>query len=365
MKKIIIMGLLLVPIMVMGQSMKRNAKIIRGTIVQQSFSLEDDDNSMSELSFPIQVIWPVNPDLNLQLVTTPANASYGDYSMGGLSDTYMKSTYLFAEKKGMVGLGLGLPTGATELDSEQQLISSIISTNVLRFQLPVYGQGFTVNLGLAYAQPVNEKMVVGGGLSYVFRGKYKPVENSVAGYNPGDQFAINLGADYLLNEQMKLYFDIVYNLYMADQSERDGDIFNSGSKMCFNVGFLMNTDFYMLLVNGVFRQKGKNEFLYGSELIAESENSNGPQAELDATLRYGINEKMAALGFAVIRAYGENGYKSGDAALFGLGGGADYVVSPKVTIDGALKFYFGRMGGGSAARSLSGFEFLLGFTMRQ
>jgi len=358
----ILVFILLFPCLVWGQKRARsksNQRIIRGTVINQSFAVEDVDEKMTELSFPIQVLWPVNPDLSLQVFGVYGSSQYGDYKLSGLSDIYVKTNYLFMNKKAMVGLGFGVPTGVTEMNDEQFMMARMLSNNALRFQLPVFGRGFSSNFGVCFAHPASKKITIGGGFSYIYRAGYKPVEDSYDNYNPGDVFELNLGSDIQIQEDKKLFVDFLYTLYLKDKI-RDRESFGAGAKLGLEIGFLMNMELITVLANATFRQKSKNEFWTGSSLEAEMKNSNGPQFEFDSTVRYLVNEQTGAMGFAILRAFGENEYRTGDAAIFGLGGGFDYLVSPQLVVDAAVKYYFGRLGGGSNALSINGLEILFG-----
>ena len=65
---------------------------------------------------------------------------------------------------------------------------------------------------------------------------------------------------------------------------------------------------------------------------------------------------MGALAILELRAYGENEYKTNDAAVFGIGGGIDYTASKAFTVNGGIKVLFGRLGGGNKAKGLTGYE---------
>lgn len=359
----IVMAWLLVPALVFSQmtaNSGKNYKMIRSNVAFQNFKVENLKDPVSEFTFPIQIIWPINPEFTLQIAHTPASAQFGTYRLSGLSDTYIKGTYLFLNKKGLVSLGLGLPTGVTELEATQFYVSQFLNSTALRFQLPVFGQGFTGNLGICMAHQVNDKLTLGGGANYILRNKYKPVQNSYPDYNPGDVVGVNVGADFQVRENAKLFCDLVYTIYFPDQL-RGRETFGAGAKLNLEVGTLVNYELITVMANACFRQRGKNEYYTGTALEPESKNSNGPQVEFDGTVRYALNEQTGALGYAILRAHGENEYRSGDAAVFGIGGGLDSKITAQFMVNLGFKGYFGRIGGGSAAQSLSGFELFFGW----
>ncbi len=342
-----------------GARSDANQRKIRTTIVYQQYQVEKAGVPTTELSVPIQLFWPVSPDLNILLINTPALSQYGEYELSGLSDIYVKTNYLFLNKKALLGIGLGLPSGQTELTKSEFVMAQLLSNNVLRFQLPVFGQGFGANIGFCFAHSMSDNFNVGFGLTYIFRSKYKPVEDSFDDFDPGDIFSLNGGVDFKAQKNMKIYFDIVHTLYLKDKI-RGRETFGSGSKLSIEAGFFYQQEMYSILANANLRQRGKNEYWTGTSLEPESKNSNGPQLEFDGTFRYFLNEQTGALGFAVLRAYGENDYRTGDAAIGGLGVGIDHALSTQFTVDAGLKFYFGRLGGGKNAKGITGYEFLVG-----
>ncbi|MBN2088744.1 hypothetical protein JW964_03985 [candidate division KSB1 bacterium] len=363
MRKLIIF-IVLFPCLVWSQKGARpdaNQRKIRTTMVYQQYTVEGIGNPISEISVPIQFFWPVNSDLNILLINTPGLSQYGEYELSGLSDLYVKTNYLFLNKKALFGIGLGLPSGQTELTKSEFVMAQLLSNNALRFQLPVFGQGFSGNFGLCFAHPMNDNFNIGFGLTYVFRSKYKPVEDSFDDFDPGDIFSLNAGVDFNVQKNIKIYLDVLYTLYFKDKI-RSRQTFGAGSKLSIEAGFLYRQELYSILAYANLRQRGKNEYWTGTSLEPESKNSNGPQLEFDGTFRYVLNEQTGALGFAVLRAYGENEHRSGDAAIGGLGIGIDHALSMQFTVDAGLKFYFGRLGGGKNAKGITGYEFLVGGT---
>ncbi len=361
----LIIFILIFPYLVWSQQGARadaNQRKFRSTLVYQQYSIEGVGTPISEFSFPIQLFWPVNSDLNILLINTPALSQYGKYELSGLSDVFIKTNYLFLNQKAMLGIGLGLPAGQTELTKSEFMMAQLLSNNALRFQSPVFGQGFSGNLGLCFAYPVNENFNIGGGVTYIFRSKYKPVKDSFDDFDPGDIISINAGFDFNIQKNIKIYLDILHTLYFKDKI-RNRQTFGAGTKTSLEAGFLFHQELYSILANANLRQRGKNEYWTGTSLEPESKNSNGPQLEFDGTFRYVLNEQTGALGFAVLRAYGENEKRSGDAAIVGLGGGIDYTISAQFTIDGGCKFYYGRLGGGKNAVGITGYDFQVGATV--
>ncbi|MBN1350510.1 hypothetical protein JXJ21_13930 [candidate division KSB1 bacterium] len=364
MKRFLIIALLMFPFAVSSQyysTIGQRKRIFRTSLVTQSYSVENVDQSIMQVTGPTELFYPVSSNFTVQIMNTPGMATYGDSAISGLSDTYIRANYTFLDNKMLIGLGVGVPSGTNELDANEFDMSKVLSTDAFRFRLPVFGQGFTVGSGFAYAHPLSEKFVTGFGVNYVFRAKYNPIKNSVDNYDPGDQISTSVGLDVAVTDNSKLTFDLLYTYYLADKI-RGREQFASGSKVCVSAGYLMQAKLWTFYFSGVLRQKGKNETWAGTSLKPEVKNSNGPQAEIDGLARYTMNERTGLRILVELRAYGENELKTGDAALFGLGGGVDYNISSVFAITGDLKVLFGRLGGGSNASSVTGIESVMGIS---
>ncbi|MCK5739346.1 hypothetical protein KAH55_09195 [bacterium] len=361
MKKLIF-SLLLIPVCLMAQavSVHTTRPTLQTRLYFQNYRMGDVDASLNQVSMPLILSWPIRSDVNVQMRMTPGSTFFDDESLAGLSDLYVNANYLFWEQRIMAGVGVGVPTGTSKLDQTGFQIARLISNNAFRFQLPTYGQGMSVNGGLAMAYPVSDVAIVGAGLNYIFRNKYEPVAESHDDYNPGDLAGANMGIDFLLTEQSKFFMDLLFTYYFPDYIAGQ-EVFEAGTKFNFEMGYFFNSDVWTVLVNGVFRQRGKNDIWNGASLTQEIKNSNGPQFELGGTGRYQATERLAGLGFLELRAFGKNEYDSGAATIVGLGGGVDYAPNRQLTLDFSVKLYFGQMSGGEDdTQSVNGFELTTG-----
>ena len=358
MKRFLVLALFIFPFVAYSQygpAMGQSKRIIRSTLVHQSFSIEDVDDPIAQTTGPTEIIWPISSSFTLQVLNTPGMASSGSFAISGLSDTYVRGNYTFLDQKALVSVGLGVPSGQSKLDDKEFGMSQLLSHNAFRFRLPVFGQGFTGSAGLAYAFPVSEKLVAGVGFNYVYRAEYEPVINVQNGYNPGDQFGGNVGMDFSLSENARLTVDLIYSHYMPDKFDSI-EVFESGDRLSINMGFFMQSDLWSFYGSGLLRQKGKNQTYDGQSLALDEKNMNGPQLEINGIARYSMSDAMGVRGYVELRALGENEEKSGDAAVYGLGAGIDYAVTRAFSIETGAKAFFGRVGGGTNAKSLGGFE---------
>ena len=314
--------------------------IFRTGVVLQKWSIENMNDPISQGTFPIEVIYPVRENINLQINHSPGISQYAGNILSGLSDTWIRGTYSLSNKRVLISFGVGLPTGKTQLKTSEMTISYLLSQNIFKFRLPVYGQGLTLNGGVMYAYSVSEKLAVGAGLNYVFRGKYKISKDISTAYDPGDQIGVNLGLDYLITPKFRSNFDLIYSYYSADKFDNI-KAFVSGPKITTQLGgryYLTNGYIQFALI---YRSKGKNENWNGQTLVPDNLNSNGPQREMDIGARLIMSNMLSLLFSAEVRSYMENEAKHGWADVLGGGIGYDLSVTQKLNITMTFKLFYG------------------------
>lgn len=317
---------------------------VRTSLVLQYWSIETFDDLISEATVPIQVIYPVRENLNLQINHFPALSQFGTASMAGVSDTWIRTTYSFANDNAMASFGIGIPTGKTELDSMETILAKMLSQQSFKFQLPVYGTGLTLSGGGMYAYPVNDKFTVGGGVNFVYRGKYdyKYFPFYIKNYDPGDQIGLNLGLDYMINESFRSTADFVYNYYTADKA--DGEkIFASGPRIMIKLGGQYQSGDNIYWLSAIYQTKGKNQIMdmVTDKMEAEENNSNIIIRELHLGGKFMLNESASVSVIGEVRSYVENELHHDWVDLAGGGFIGEYMISETLSVFTGIKMYFG------------------------
>jgi hypothetical protein len=330
--------------------------ILRSGIVIQKWTVEDLTDPISEGTFPIEFIYPIRDNLNIQINHSPALSRFGDYDLSGLSDTWIRSTFKLADNRTLFSAGIGLPTGKTKLDDSEMMMTGLLSQNALKFQLPVFGQGLTLSGGVMYAYPVNNQLTVGLGLNYVYRGSYKFSKLQSLEFNPGDQLGVNAGFDYIMSSRLRSNVDIVFNYYTADKVEKT-ELFSSGPKLTLKAGFQYQVTFGSLWMRLHYRYRAKNETWDGQALVPESKNSNVTQREVELGSKINLTEIIFLNVNGEIRSYVENESGSGWIDLFGAGLGYEVLFSPNFSLSMAFKLFFGDGDFATQNRYFSGTEF--------
>lgn len=331
---------------------------IHTSVVLQSWKIDGMDDDISEGTLPIEILIPINHKFNLQVSHSPAISRIDTIRLVGLSDTWLRSTYSFYDDKLMVSGGIGLPTGKRDLSQDETMLATLLGNNVFKFQLPVFGQGFTASGGIMYAHPISERFVIGGGANFVLQGKYKYLKYD---FDPGEQIGLNLGFDYNHSPAAKFNFDFLYNYYMKDRIEKVEH--RVTPQIGAKARFIYNDNKKVIFIAGSLRLKGKSETTLGTTIIPDSTNSNITQMELTAFYRIELNEKLS---FDVLfdgRSYIENEYRIGQADIFTLGLRNNIQLRPNIHLNISLKQSFGDGYFSEKIVKFSGREFQIGSTI--
>jgi hypothetical protein len=295
--------------------------------------------SISQISFPVNLLIAMKNNFNIIIYHHPALSGYAKvHKINSLSDTWIQGNYIFWKKKAMLNLGFGIPTGRTRLrhtettdeeivESEFEL-SQWLSKSVLRFRMPIYGQGFCTKIGGAMAFTLHKLLVVGIGGQYISSGPFVPVIYTYADqiepeeyeFDPGDELSLNVGMDVKLGKNTKLMIDGVYTYYGHDL--KDGlKIFESGGQYIIDTGIFHQMDEKYLWGRFIYRHKGKHSVLDGLNFSKTDQNLKNTQLETELKYKvWGVENG----GFYVVgegRIY--EGVEEEDDKIMVFGGGIE------------------------------------------
>ncbi|MBN2105108.1 hypothetical protein JW835_13800 [bacterium] len=305
----------------------------------QQWTNEYMDDPLRQTVAPIVCFYPISPNWYLNISNSPATASYKDSTISGLSDTWIRTTYVAANERFMFNIGIGLPTGKTELSAEEFGLVQGLSENALKFRLPSYGQGLIFKAGGGMAFPMEGGSIIGLGLNYMIKSPYQWVKYIDQEYDPGDEFNVVAGISVPLGKQGKWSTDIVYSIYSADQLGGE-DFIDAGDKILINtsIAYKMTSGFIYGALR--FRQRGKND-LFVPNQTKISKKTIGDQFETDGLWQF---KQWPRGGLSVLwdgRFYGENEDGFGSASIYGFGMGAQQQFSPTVTGKINVKYLMG------------------------
>jgi hypothetical protein len=332
-------------------------------VVFQNWKIDGVDDRIAEGSLPIFINLPVRENMSLQILHSPAISRFGESELSGLSDTWLRGSYVFPNNRLMLSAGLGIPTGKTELTAEEAALSSIMSQNVFRFRTPVFGQGLTASAGFMYAFPLSDQFTMGSGLNFVFKNKYKITEEMQNDFNPGEQMGVTVGGSYRFNSGLSIDLDFLYTYFMADEVD-DTEIFKAGNKYGLKGGLRYEGVRTMFLAVGRMRYSDKNDIWDGSALITEEKNSSLFQMELDAIYRIKFSPLYSLDLLFEGRSYIENEYLLGQADIFGAGLGNNIQLTENWGVNLGFKIFLGDAYYNGIVPNYSGNELNIGTIIR-
>ena len=350
-----------------GQEMLRSGRqpsYIQFGSTFQMWKVDGYFDPVTQFAFPTIINLPLGDNFSLNISNTPAFSWWKPQndrlSLTSISDTWVKANYFMLDEHILIFAGMGLPSGATRLDSsEYELVSQGLSRNIYRFNLPVYGQGFSFRGGVALAFPVTDRLVIGVGSHYLYRATYYPLQYTYTytgangslmegelwdeSYNPGDEVVAHMGLDLQLGESLKVMFDGVYTHFGRDVLNDSTQVFGSGDKVAFYLGLYRPWDKNYLWGLLTFRQRGKNEILQGGYLAVESVNSNGFQIELNLIAKIFDFTEGGFRVYLDARYFEKDEFSDQEDWAIGGGVGVSYLIAPALQVNVMLKAFYGIM----------------------
>jgi hypothetical protein len=334
----------------------------------QMWRIQGAVNAVTQVAFPFTLYVPFSDKLSMTVNHVPAYAKWGEYSLKGLSDTWVQGTYLAGSEKWMLNLGMGLPTGKTRLNNTEMLLTqTMLTRNIYAFRLPVYGQGFCVKAGGAAAYPVTPQFILGVGGQVLMHTAYHPmsysytygaagqnvVKQSDIRYKPGNELTVQLGLDYRAGENTKFMLDGIVTQYGRDVLDGN-EIYGSGHKVLVIGGLYYQYDEQYLLGSLTYRMRGKHELLQGVEFTKSDKNLNGDQIETEIVWKAIAFRDGQFLVLANGRFYLRNENDNAGATIFGGGFGVDYKLSPRTVLNFHLRYWGGNLKDADTIRRAAG-----------
>jgi hypothetical protein len=127
--------------------------------------------------------------------------------LSGITDGKLSVNYFFPDRRFSAGLGLGLPTGESQLELEEDTVARQLAERIFGFRVKRYGEGLDVEARGTYVATFGPNAAVSLGASYLVKGDFQildPVTRSESTYEPGNELKLlatardrALGRDWL------------------------------------------------------------------------------------------------------------------------------------------------------------------------
>jgi hypothetical protein len=217
--------------------------------------------SASQFSVPVAVTLPFGTRWSVDLSTAYASGRVrlgngGEYALSGITDTRVRVTGRLTDAL-ILTLGANLPTGHTDLDSDEFNALRILAAPALSFQVPTIGSGFSGTGGMVIAKEVGG-WALAFGTSYEVRGGYSPGAVAagifVDDFNPSDAFRLSLGADRLLGPH-GMTLGISADIFASDRLTTAPSGVNAApQELATRLGPILTFDWQLRIASRGFRE---------------------------------------------------------------------------------------------------------------
>jgi len=208
--------------------------------------------------FPVAVRYQASPALSFDVGGAWAEGRVESggrqLRLSGPIDTSVRGAYQ-ATPWALLTVGVNVPTGNAQHSTDEAIVASLLSTDLLGFREASWGRGFAVTSSVAVARSFG---AFGLGLagSYSVRGKFNPSdEQSDLEYQPGSEAKVRLGLDRNFGNSTLTLGGTFIN-YTDDQA--DGrNLFKAGNRLQFDASY-------------AWRMSGGVWTVYAADLIREN-----------------------------------------------------------------------------------------------
>jgi len=346
--------------MVLAAATPVSAQYSAGTGVEyQSYDFDAGlgTDAAQLLLVPVAVRIPVAEGLSFDIYSAWAEgrvqADGQTLKLSGPVDTGLRGAYQ-ATPWALVTVGVNLPTGVSEHDTEEALVASVLSTDILGFRETTWGRGFAVTSSLAVARQVGG-FGLGLAASYSLRGKFNPTsdvgttpaDESALEYQPGSERRVRLGLDRNFgNSTMTLGATFIN--YAHD--EADGrNLFQAGNRFRFDgtYAFRMGSGVWTVYASDLLRQNGDLSLVV-LDSAGDSVDVAGVETPKQNLIIGGVTGSVAIGGGFVFRPHVDGrlqsrkdsgGSTAGSGWLVGMGGdipvrvfGSDFFPKARVLL---------------------------------
>jgi hypothetical protein len=276
------------------------------------------------LMIPVAVRIPVSRSFKLDFFSAWAE---GRVEQGGTTlklsgpvDTSIKAAFA-ASPWALVSVAVNVPTGDPTHTSEEAIVASVLSTDLLGFREATWGTGFAVTTSVASATRAGG-FGLGIAAAYAARGSFDPSEDVQVSYQPGNETRVRVGLDRNFGTSTFTAGATFVNYAedrISDDVASDKNLFQAGRRLRFDASY-------------AFRAGAGVWTFYGADLIR----ANGD-------LRVDIIDNVGSVvGDTLVATAKQNLIVAGVMGTVGLGGGfvfrphLDYKLQSREEADGNL-----------------------------
>lgn len=309
--------------------------------IYQRFSDEGED--ISEVSVPLGIYLPIGSSVGLSLQTNYAAVSGSDVtSVSGLGDAQFVASYFQPVGTGSLVLSLGLnaTTGKNALSFQEFQTSALAGQTAYDLRVPTFGQGIRVAPAFTYAFPAGERLALGLGASYQYRGPYEPLDDLPDQYDPGDEIMLTAGADLEITPTSSFSLDLSYGI---NETDTFGPIvYEPGNTLTATGQFLILLGFHQVRAVARYRDRSEGDL----PDLPEAAQTAVPRQLLFLTdARFQVSPTVEVGALARVRNYGESALIGESLTLFDIGLMPTAMVTDEVTLVSRFVYTLGGFSG--------------------
>lgn len=177
------------------------------------------------------------------------------FRLSGPIDTRLRASWS-ATPWAVLTLGLNIPTGKATHDTDEAVVASVLSTDLLGFREANFGVGFGATTGIATARRVGE-WGIGFGASYRLSSGFEPNADTTLKYTPGNEARARVVLDRTIRGN-KLTAGVTFQNYTQDKIA-GRNLFQSGNRWRGDATYSFRTGAaasWTMYVSDLWRQRG-------------------------------------------------------------------------------------------------------------
>ncbi len=150
------------------------------------------------------------------------------FVLNGAVDTRVRLSFQ-ASPWAVLTVGAALPTGNASHNSEEAVVASVLSSDILGFNEATWGTGFAITTSVATVYSIGS-WGVGIGASYRLADEFEPSADTAFSYSPGDESRLRFALDRNVGETGKFTGGVTVQTFQSDQL--DGrNLFQAGNRL--------------------------------------------------------------------------------------------------------------------------------------
>jgi hypothetical protein len=263
-------------------------------------------------------------------------------SITGFTDTTLSGYFRFNAKGTEIrfGLDLDLPTGVSQLDTDQ--VAAIQDEDLVTLQR--FGEGFDVNPTVTAYRNFGA-FGLGLGVGYLWKGEYDPTTAPNDDLDPGNELTVAVLGDVYAADSIRVSGRAAYTYYSPDQ-RRGQDAFQEGDEidLLLAVEWRPEPWWATLTLRDIIRFKAERLSPAGN-LLTEAQNSNGNEFRAGITVGYVLTDAWGVFGVVDVLHVAANDFPRGDPLHDGgrvkvaFGPGFSWTPDRTFGIEGVVRYF--------------------------